>query len=167
MSNIPTVGPAPVGQQTSGLATATTDLTSMSPREQANRLFDRVMGAAERGDSGEVSFFSPMAIQAYENLGPLDTDARYDLGMILSVGGDAASALAQADTIEQSFPNHLLAKVVRATVAQLSGEQETLTAAYRDFLAAFDNEIALDRIEYRAHQRTVESFREEAIASTQ
>lgn len=146
---------------------ATTDLSTMSPREAANRLFNRVMAAAERGDTSEVLSFMPMAIQAYQMFGPLDADAHYDLGMIFSIGSDPVSALAQADTIEQSFPNHLLARVIRATVAQLTDDEESLSRAYGEFLAAFEAEIALDRSEYRAHRRTVDLFRVEAIANTQ
>jgi hypothetical protein len=163
-------GPGPEAnapRQTGVPNTATTDLSTMSPREQANRLFNRVMAAAERGDSAEVAMFTPMTVQAYQMIGALDADARYDLGMILSVGSDLDGALAQADTLEQSFPNHLLAKVVRGTVAQLAGDQAALTTAYREFLAAFDAETAIDRPEYQAHRRTIDSFNEEAIANTQ
>ena len=139
----------------------------MSPREQANRLFNRVMAAAERGDSSEVAFFAPMAVQTYRMLGTLDSDARYDLGMILAIGADPEGALAQADSIEQNFPNHLLAKVVRATVAQLAGDQAAQNSAYQEFLAAFAAESALDRPEYQAHSGTIDSFNEEARANTQ
>lgn len=158
---------AGVAQQLSSSRVATTDLTTMSPREAANRLFNRVMAAAERGDTSEVLSFTPMAIQAYRMLGTLDADARYDIGMIFSIGSDPVSALAQADTIQQSFPNHLLARVIRATVAQLTDDPENLAKAYSEFLSAFDSEIALDRSEYQTHRRTVDLFREEAIANTQ
>jgi hypothetical protein len=154
-------------RQAAGPGTATTDLSSMSPREAANRLFNRIMVAAERGDTDEVAQFTPMAVQAYRMLGTLDADARYDLGMILSMGSDLEGALAQADTIEQSFPNHLLAKVVRVTVAQIRGDEENLNRGYQEFLAAYDAETAIDRPEYQAHQRTVTSFNEEARANTQ
>ena len=40
------------------------DLSKMTPREAADRLFNRVMSANERGDKDETSWFSPMAIQA-------------------------------------------------------------------------------------------------------
>jgi len=53
------------------------DLASMSPREAADRLFNRVMTASENGDSAEALRFAPMALQAYNDLGTLDNDARY------------------------------------------------------------------------------------------
>jgi zinc-ribbon domain len=161
VSGPPTPAPVPIG---GGGGIATTDLTTMSPREQANRLFNRIMTASERGDSGEVAFFTPMAVQAYELLGTMDSDSRYDLGMIYTVSGETAQALAQADTLEQTYPNHLLAKVIRAAVAQLTGDEATLGTEYREYLDAFDDEIALDRIEYNAHRRTIDSFKEEALA---
>ena len=40
-----------------------------------------------------------MALAAYEMLGPLNLDQRYDLGRVGEVAGDTALARAQADTI--------------------------------------------------------------------
>src|SRR5690606_163445 len=40
------------------------DITSMSPQERADRLFDRVMQLSSRGQGDSVQFFAPMAIQA-------------------------------------------------------------------------------------------------------
>src|SRR5688500_15606883 len=46
------------------------DLSSMSPNEQADRLYDRVMRAATSGDEPMVQQFLPMAIQAHEMARP-------------------------------------------------------------------------------------------------
>src|SRR2546426_1125553 len=44
------------------------DISQMSPEEQARRLFDRVVGLAERGAQDSVRFFLPMALGAYAQL---------------------------------------------------------------------------------------------------
>src|SRR3989449_987361 len=48
------------------------DISQMSPEEQARRLFDRVVGLAERGAQDSVRFFLPMALGAYAQLPALD-----------------------------------------------------------------------------------------------
>jgi hypothetical protein len=140
------------------------DIASMSPRERATRLFDRVLGAAESGDTAEMLQFAPMAIQSFQMLGGLDSDARYDLGMILAVTSNVTGALAQADSIEQAVPNNLLAIVLRAKVAEVTSDSDALERSYRRFLTAYDEEISTDRSEYRTHRRTIDTFRENARA---
>src|SRR5438045_78744 len=58
------------------------DISSMSPEERAARLFDRVMRYDEQGKRDSLLVFAPMALNAYEMIGTLDTDQRYDLGRI-------------------------------------------------------------------------------------
>ena len=52
------------------------DLSSMTPREAADRLFNRVMTAVAADDSTEVVSFLPMAIRSLELAEPLDTLSR-------------------------------------------------------------------------------------------
>jgi len=87
----------------------------MSPKERANRLFDRVMTLAEAGKQDSVQFFLPMALGAYGQLPTLDADAHYDVGLLQLAGGDPVAALAEADTIQRAVPNHLFIYVLRAT----------------------------------------------------
>ncbi|MFQ5704975.1 MAG: hypothetical protein ACE5HT_13245 [Gemmatimonadales bacterium] len=148
------------------LSGAAPDISSMTPREQADRLFDRIMAAAERNDTAEVRFFTPMGLQAYARLGKLDNDARYDVGLINAVTGNAAAALSQADSIESAVPNHLLAITLRQTVADMRGDSAAVFAAYRRFLQSYDTEIAVLRPEYVAHRSTIDAFREKALRST-
>jgi hypothetical protein len=61
------------------------DISSMTPADAAMRLYNRVMGAHERGRADSVQIFAPMAITAYQMLGNLDLDQRYDLGRIAAV----------------------------------------------------------------------------------
>src|SRR3989475_228780 len=68
------------------------DISQMSPEEQARRLFDRVVGLAERGVQDSVRFFLPMALGAYAQLPALDLDARYDIGVLHLAGSDGAGA---------------------------------------------------------------------------
>ena len=64
-------GPAaPAGAPAAGQAPV--DLSSMSPLDAANRLFNRVMTTLEAGDTAGALGFQPMAVQAYEMIEPLD-----------------------------------------------------------------------------------------------
>jgi hypothetical protein len=138
------------------------DLSDMPPREQADRLFNRVMAAHERGDSGEVSFFKPMAVQAYGMLGGLDFDARYHVGLMHAVTGDPEASRLQLDSLAQEAPNHLLASMLRATLGQLNRDEQELRRAYRTFLDAYDSEMASAKQEYTDHQAALQAFREQA-----
>src|SRR5258708_22477356 len=84
------------------------DISQLSPAERAMRLYDRLMSLSEAGKRHSVQFFAPMAISAYEMLGDLDVDGRYDLGRIGEISGDAGLAAAEADTILRANPRHLL-----------------------------------------------------------
>ena len=48
----------------------------MTPRERFDRLFNRIMQAAERGDSAQVERFTPMALGAYHQLDTGSTPMR-------------------------------------------------------------------------------------------
>ena len=135
------------------------DISALSPRERFDRLFNRVMAAAENGDSGEVRRFLPMARMAYEQLPALDPDARYHMAMLHLQGGEAAAALAQADTIGRTAPKHLFAPLIREAEAVKRGDAAAAAAARQAFLAAYDAEIALERPEYGDHRGALERFR--------
>src|SRR5258705_1391715 len=99
------------------------DISALSPSERAERLYDRIMGAAERGRVDSVQFFMPMALQAYMSLDSLTVDQRYDLGRLAEVAGDAPLATAQADTILRKQPQHLLGLVLASRAASLRGAE--------------------------------------------
>src|SRR2546423_1717293 len=48
------------------------DISQMSPRERFDRLFNRIMQAAQQGDSAQVQRFTPMALGAYAQLDSVD-----------------------------------------------------------------------------------------------
>ena len=89
----------------------------MSPRERADRLYDRVMRLNEEGKTDSVDFFAPMVTSAYQMLGTLDLDQHYDLGRVGEVTGAAPLARAEADTILRADPTHLLGLALAARVA--------------------------------------------------
>jgi len=134
----------------------------MSPEERATRLFDRVMVLAQAGKDDSVQFFLPMAIGAYDQLPALDSDSRYHVGLLHLAGGDAAGALAQADTIQKAVPTHLFAYVLRAHAFQQQGNRQAERRAYADFLKHDAAETARNRPEYSDHENALTAFREEA-----
>jgi len=143
------------------------DLSAMTPRERFDRLYNRVMRAAEGGDPSTVTNFGPMALQAYDMLDEADrdADARYHAAMIYLHTGGAAQAAALADTIQAQVPSHLFGYVIRGTAAKLSNDQAALSRAYRDYLKSYDAEMNAGRTEYGEHPAILEMFREEALAA--
>lgn len=132
------------------------DISALSPAERAERLYDRIMGAAERGRVDSVRFFLPMALQAYEALGSLSIDQRYDLGRLAEVAGDARLATAQADTILGAQPQHLLGLVLAARAARLRADAR----AERQFLERLSRAEPAERqkqlAEYLLHQNDID-----------
>jgi predicted nucleic acid-binding Zn ribbon protein len=160
--------PAPTSSPMTSMSPASdqpVDLASMSPREAANRLFNRVMIASESGNTAEALKFAPMALQAYVNLGTLDNDARYHVALIHMTTGDIDGARVQLEMLRQSVPNHLLAYMLEHQIAERSGKKDIAARAYKGFLAAYGAEIATGREEYQDHRVSIERFREAAQAS--
>ena len=142
------------------------DISQMSPAERANRLFNRVMILAEASKQDSVQFFLPMALGAYAQLPALDADARYHVGMLELAGGDAAAALAQADTIQRSSSTHLFIYVLRAHAYQQQRNPQQERRAYADFLRNEPAETAKQLPEYRDHADNLQSFKTEAARVT-
>ncbi len=72
----------------------------------------------------------------------------------------------QADSLQASAPGHLLAILLRHSVAEAAGDTDAVAQAYRDFLRNYDQEIALARPEYQMHQSSIDSFRAQARTAT-
>jgi hypothetical protein len=140
------------------------DISQMTPRERFLRLHDRIMAAAEQGDSATARRFSPMAIQAYDMLDGYDPDVRYHAGAIRIQLGQYAEALALADTIQAEAKDHLFGDMLRAEVAQAKGDQALLQKSKRAFLAHYDGQIAAGRAEYQEHRAVLDEFRKQAGA---
>ena len=137
------------------------DISALSPAERAERLYDRVMGAAERGLVDSVAFFMPMAIQSYAALGELTLDQRYDLGRLAEVAGNEPLAAAQADTILREQPRHLLGLLLAARAARLRGnDREALDHLRR--LAQYEAAERQKQLpEYLLHQNDIDMAIEE------
>ena len=136
----------------------------MTPREAADRLFNRVMTASEQGRHEEAQRFAPMAIQAYGAIAPLDHDAHYHLGLMYFVAGDRAGVDRQIAALRRDVPNHLLALVLEHDSAAGSGDAAAAAHALAAFTAAYDAEIATGRAEYAAHRNVIETLRTTAAA---
>ena len=138
------------------------DISQMSPQEQADRLFDRVMRYASDGKTDSAAFFAPMAMGAIEALGPLDNHRRYDLGLIAVVSGDAAAARAQSDTILKSRPTHLLGLILAAKAAIARGDNAAAAALWQRLVAAEAKERAAGLPEYEGHANDLAAGLEQA-----
>jgi hypothetical protein len=143
---------------------AAPDISQMSPRERFDRLFNRIMTAADRGDSTTVTTFTPMALGAYGQLDRTDTDARYHAALLLLQVGGVPGALALADSIEAAQPGHLFGYLIRGAAADLAQNATMRRQAYRDFLQHFPAEEKANRPEYREHRPAIQEFREKAEA---
>ena len=141
------------------------DISNISSREGFDRLFNRVMTAAESGDTATALQYTAHALGAYAQLDSVDADARYHAAVMLAQVGQFPEALALADTILAQTPRHLLAYMIRGTVAELTGDQAALDRARTDFLAAWAADPRRDRQEYLDHQAVLNGFQAAAEAA--
>lgn len=152
--------PAPQaeGDLAAGTASSSTeagrapDISNLSPRERADRLYDRVMRLSSEGKTDSVQFFAPMALSVYQTLGPLDADLRYDLGRVAEAAGAVAIARAQADTILATDSTHLLGLVLGVRASQLGNDSVAARGYARRLLAAEPSESGKRLPEYQRHQ---------------
>jgi hypothetical protein len=136
------------------------DISKMTPSEIAERLFNRIMLLNTQGKHDSVQFFAPMAIQAYQMMEdqqghPWDLDQRYDVGRIAEVAGAVPLARAQADTILQQSPTHLLGLLLAAHSAKLAGDMSAYQGYAKRFTAAKAKELAKQLPEYQKHQSDI------------
>jgi hypothetical protein len=141
------------------------DISSLSPQERADRLYNRVMLLASEGKIDSVQFFAPMAVQSYLLLQPLNADQRYDLGRIGEVTGALPLAKAQADTILIENPNHLLGLILEARLAVIGGDTTQLHSYERRLVAAQKSEMAKKRSEYDRHEDDITTALQQARKS--
>lgn len=133
------------------------DISTLSPRERAESLFERLMRLNESGKADSVRFFAPMAIAAYQMLDSLRPDDRYDLGRVGIVTGLTELARAQADTILAGHPRHLLGLILGISAARLERNGATESAMERRLLAAERSELASSRQEYLRHRADIDA----------
>lgn len=170
VSRMPNAGNAAPGVEggaegASGAAPTGTppDISSMSPAERFNRLYDRVMRAASAGDTAQAKQFAPMAILAYGMLDSVNADLQYHAAVLYAETGQDAAALALADTILARNPNHLFGYLVRGEVADRRRDAAAAAAARKDFTAHYQAEIGrADRPEYVEHKPVIDEYRNSA-----
>ena len=135
------------------------DLGSMSPRQAADRLFDRVMREDEAGNEAQAQQFATMAIQAYGMLPPaeIDTDAQFHLALLNLVLDDADAADREADLILALDSEHLLALSIKARAADTRGDTAGRIAAYHRFLDALPGGLTSGKPEYQMHDNMLEA----------
>ena len=165
-------GATPIGPSAGDAAGAPTgpaprapDISQLSPEQRAERLYDRIMTEHEAGREDAVRSFLPMARAAYEMIGPLNLDQRYDLGRLGEVGGDTALARAQADPILKARPTHLLGLILAARVARMEGSAGRARALDARLLAAEPAERSAALPEYHQHRNDIDTPRAAARAA--
>ena len=134
----------------------------MSPREAADRLFNRVMQAVANGDSAQARQFLPMALAAYDRVPDLDRDGRYHLAVLHLVDGNPEAARTHADRILEEEPNHLFGLATAAQAEMARGNERSARDLYRRFLENYESEIARGLPEYREHEPVLPAMRQEA-----
>jgi len=137
------------------------DISQMTPREQFTRLNDRIMNAAQTGDTTTVIQFWPMAAGAYQNLADSDRDAdvRYRMAELHLLIGQFPQTLALADTILAKSPGNLLGYYLRGLVAGFQGDSAAAREARRQFNQHYDAEMAKDLPEYTRNAPMLQGFR--------
>lgn len=147
------------GAAANGAGPAAIDLSSMTPRQAADRLHDRVMIAAEAGDSATAATFVPMAISAYERARPLDHDGLFHLSALQRVAGEFERAVATAEEALAENPDHLLNLYAAAEASREMGATGQALTYYRRILAAWDREMASGNADYQAHANMMDNVR--------
>jgi hypothetical protein len=139
---------------------------SENMRENADRLFNRVMRAREAGDTAQMRQFAPMAVMAYENSGTLDADGLYHLSILQTVAGDPATARLTAGRILDSVPQHLLALAAAAEASIALNDSTSARDYYQRFLTALPNERSKPLPEYQDHSGLLPQIESDARAFT-
>jgi hypothetical protein len=136
----------------------------MSPRQAADRLFERVMRAASADNSTEVVQFLPMAIAAYGLVETLDADGRFHLALLHLTGQFNVEALADAEEILSEQPNHLFGLAAAGDASLALGDSASAREYYRRWSDAYETEMAKNLLEYQEHQGVFPDMRATAEA---
>jgi len=154
------------GAAPAGFAGPAPDISTLTPRQGFDRLYNRVMTAAEQGDTATVVRLTEHALAAYTQLDSMDTDGRYHAAVLHAQVGQYPEALALADTILARDRGDLLGLLIKGTVAELRQDPVALTKVRKDFLAAWPGRDP-KRTDYLDHQAMLDDFRKAAVAAAQ
>ncbi|WP_423924449.1 double zinc ribbon domain-containing protein [Candidatus Palauibacter sp.] len=154
----PPAGAPGGGTAGAGMPTAE-ELAAMTPREAADRLFERVMREHESGNFERAAFFIGMALQAYDAVPPgeVDADLRFHVGLLSLISADSIAAREGAQAILAEDPAHLLGLLLASRAAEFAGD----AAAAQGFRDRMREEVAEaggipERAEYDAHRTLIE-----------
>ena len=145
-----------------GGGAAAVDLNSMTPRQIAERLYNRVMRLDSEGKKDSIGFFAPMAVQAFQMIPDQDADTRYDLGRIAQVAGMLPVAKAEADTILKAEPKNLLGLTLAMRTARAMGNAKEASAFGKRLIAAAPTERTKDAPGYQLHSADLDEALKEA-----
>lgn len=134
-------------------------LAAMSPRQAADRLFDRAMRERETGREDQARFFADMARKAYTRVprSEFDADARFHVGLLALVEGDTTEARAQAESILSDRPGHLLGLLLAGRAAESVDARRRFRSRFAN---AADTTDLSSEAAYAAHRRLIESTRD-------
>ena len=137
-----------------------------SMRDQADRLFERIMQARARGDQADAEFFLPMALTAYESVEDLDADGLFHLGLLQIEAERFDDVRATARRILESDAGHLFGIALEARVELATGDTAAARAAFTRYLSRVDAELARGLEEYEVHRPAIDEYRDQALALT-
>lgn len=129
-----------------------------TPREQADRLFNRIMTERESGDTAKARFFLPMGISAYQQAGDLEPDGLYHLAILQSSAGHTQDAIATANRILAGNPDHLLALGTAAEASEEAGDNAHAKQFYEHFMRVYDKEKTKQTAEYIDHAKILPEY---------
>jgi len=155
-------GSAATGSSAAG--TSSLDLTTITPIDAADRLFNRIMGAIAEGDSVQAQQFMPMALNAYEIAEPLDEDALFHLSMLQRTAFQLEGALASAQRILAIAPGHLLGLLAAGEAASELGQTDAAIGYYRTIVSVYDAQMAAPLQEYLDHSGLTDDLKVNAEA---
>ena len=153
------------GMPAAGAAATPPDISNLTPRQRFDRLYTRIIEAAQKGDQATVEQFTPMALSAFGMLEQVDADARYHLAMLQLHVGDVADAQAQADSIKLADPKHLFSYVVSGAVARWTKNEAQQAKIYQAFAALYDAELKTAKPEYQEHRAMLEEVKKTSSAA--
>ena len=158
---VPSPAP-PAATQGAAVGPTPPDLSSMTPREAADRLYDRVMNAVTVSDEVTVQRFLPMALAAYDLARPLDADGLYHLAVLQRAGANFAGSLATAEDGLETNRDHLLLLAAAGEAADGLGDEARAREHWQRFLDVFDTQQSMGLEEYGAHMGVLETSRTHA-----
>ena len=141
---------------------ANVDLSSMTPREAADRLFLRVMRAAAANDDVELQSFLPMALGAYTLVEGLDSQGRFRVALLQRIGGLEQEAFATLRAGLSEDPGHLLLLGSALEIAVSLGQESEARQFATRLVVDFDVERSRGLPEYEENQAVLENLRRRA-----